>query len=126
MMPLRKAPFGHFPFWIGILGPHTGTLFERHDAMAIFLFWIIGAVLVGKYAHNKGLGGLSFVVISLCASPLVGVLLVLVAAPDREKAAKRAGMRKCPQCAEYVKQEAPICRFCGHRFSDAPHGIVVE
>ena len=94
--------------------------------MVIFLCWIIGAVLVGKYSSHKGLSGILFFAISLFASPLVGVLLALVATPDREKAAKRAGMRKCPECAEYVKQEARICRYRRRRFSDAPHGIVVE
>jgi len=84
--------------------------------MVILLCWFIGAIFVSKYAHKKGLSGLSFFVISLCASPLVGVLLVLVAAPDREKAAKRAGLMQCPQCAEYVNQEARVCRFCGRSF----------
>jgi hypothetical protein len=27
--------------------------------------------------------------------------------------------KKCPQCAEMVKTEARICRFCGHNFVDA-------
>ncbi len=94
--------------------------------MVIFLCWIIGAALVGKYAHNKGLSGISFFAISLFASPLVGVLLALVATPDREKTAKRAGMRKCPECAEFVKQQARICRFCGHTFSGKVAGVVVE
>ena len=81
--------------------------------MVIFLCWIIGAVLVSKYASKRGLSGVSFFCISLFASPLVGVLLVLLAAPDRQKAAKRAGLRKCTQCAECVNQEARVCRYCG-------------
>jgi hypothetical protein len=94
--------------------------------MVIFLCWIIGAVLVGKYAHDKGLSGASFFFIALFATPLVGILLALVAAPDREKAARRAGLKECPQCAEAVKQEARVCRFCGHRFFDDTSGIVIE
>jgi hypothetical protein len=95
-------------------------------SMVIFLCWILGAVLVGKHASNKGLGGVSFFFISLFLSPLVGLLLALVSSPNPKKTAHRAGLKRCPECAEFVKQEARVCRFCGRRFSDAPHGIVVE
>jgi hypothetical protein len=50
-------------------------------------------------------------------TPLAGILLALVARPDtrtieREQVASGQG-RKCPFCAEIVKAEATVCRFCG-------------
>jgi rRNA maturation endonuclease Nob1 len=35
-------------------------------------------------------------------------------------------MKKCPQCAELVKREARVCRFCGHEFYPKPKTIDEE
>lgn len=46
---------------------------------------------------------------------LLGILAVIVIAvvvPSSKK-----GKRKCPQCAEWVKNEALKCRFCAFDFA---------
>ena len=30
------------------------------------------------------------------------------------------GMKKCPECAELVKKDARVCRFCGYEFYSKP------
>ena len=30
------------------------------------------------------------------------------------------GMKKCPECAELVKKDARVCRFCGYEFYPKP------
>jgi hypothetical protein len=96
---------------------------NRGDAMVIFVAWIIFAVLVGVYAEKKGRSGPGFFFLSLLLSPLIGFLIAIVSSPIREKVAQQSGLKKCPDCAEYVQQDAWVCRFCKHHFTSVG-GIV--
>jgi RNA polymerase subunit RPABC4/transcription elongation factor Spt4 len=48
---------------------------------------------------------------------IVALPHALIMAPDRgsveAREAREEGRRKCPFCAELVKREATVCRFCG-------------
>ena len=35
-----------------------------------------------------------------------------------KKAPAKIPEKKCPECAELIKKEAKICRFCGFKFKD--------
>jgi len=94
--------------------------------VAIFIFWIVLAVLVGVYASNKGRSGAGFFFISLILSPLIGFIIAAVSSTQRDKVAQKTGLKKCSECAEFVQEEARICRFCGHKFPKEVGGIVME
>jgi hypothetical protein len=86
----------------------------------LFLAAILG-VVVGMIAKSKGrdffpwwlYGTLIFIV------AIVHVLLIKPSEAHEERGALAAGGKKCPRCAEIVKEQASVCRFCGHEFPEA-------
>jgi hypothetical protein len=88
--------------------------------MTIFLFWVIFSILVSVYAGKKGRSGGGFFLLSLLLSPLIGFLIALLVQPRRERIALQAGMKKCQHCAEFVRAEAKICRYCQREILDPP------
>ena len=82
----------------------------------LFIAAILG-VVVGMIAKSKGreffpwwlYGTLLFIV------AIVHVILIKPDEQHVERDALAGGNKKCPQCAEFIKRDALVCRFCGNR-----------
>jgi hypothetical protein len=91
----------------------------RGRPMEFLIFAAILGVIVGMIARSKGraffpwwlYGTLIFIV------AIVHVILIKPNEAHAEREALATG-KKCPRCAEIVKEQARVCRFCGHEFPE--------
>lgn len=68
----------------------------------MFIFWVLFGALIGVVAAQKrGFGTAAGVIGGMLLGPLA--ILMFFASGSR---------RKCPECAEWVKNEARLCPHC--------------
>lgn len=51
---------------------------------------------------------------------IVALPMAIIAKPDEDRVAERTDTRKCPHCAEFIKREAKVCRYCSRDVPVAP------
>jgi hypothetical protein len=99
--------------------------------------WVIGwltlAGVAGMIGASKKRSFFGYFLIGLVL-PIIGIVAAIMAKPNEaaeEQAELQRGDRvRCPHCAEIIRAEASVCRFCGrdviHAGGQSVGGVVLR
>jgi len=88
--------------------------------------WLFCALLGAMICEGKGQSAALGLFLGLLFGP-IGVIICSVLGKDEamlaQRALKEGKMKKCPACAELIKRDANVCRYCSHEFASEPIGL---
>src|SRR6478609_9446994 len=83
--------------------------------MEIIVFWLLFCAIAGAIASSKGRGFLPWFFYAM-PIPIVTIIWALALKKKPVLSDQRGGavedMKKCEHCAEPIRLDAKICRFC--------------
>src|SRR5262252_5829703 len=92
--------------------------------MEIVIGWLAFAILGAIIAGAKGRNAIGFFFLGLFLSPLLSIIAALVVKPNQKylegEALWKGDARKCPFCAELIRPEAKVCRYCSRELPEPP------
>ena len=91
---------------------------------AVLISWLAFAILGAVIAGAKGRSAVGFFFLGLLLSPLLSIIAALIVKPNQKvlerEALWKGESRKCPFCAELIRSEATVCRYCSRELPPLP------
>ena len=98
--------------------------------MELVTFWVLSAIVTAIVASSKGRSTFGWFVlgclISIFALILVALLPSLKAPPQSAGAPSPHTHVRCPDCKEFVLNEARVCKHCGAKLVPQSELVVMQ
>lgn len=91
---------------------------------ALIIIWIFFGLLTANIADSKGRPFWTWLIYGFLCFPLA-ILYLAMSKPSDETLVSSGEYRKCPFCAEVVRSEAKICRYCGKELPEIEVEVTV-